>query len=86
MITKFRKRRKAMGLTQFQLASLAKIRLGRITYFESGRTKLTAAELQRIEQVLAARAKEIAGMVDDPGRAQRSERLRSASRGVDAQG
>lgn len=81
-MNRLKKRRRAMGYTQHRIATLAKIPLGRITYAESGRISLTADELQRIERVLAARAKEIAGMVDDPGRAERSERLRSASRGA----
>ena len=85
-MNRLKKRRRAMGFTQHRLHVLAKIPLGRITYFESGRINLTPDELQRIEHVLAARAKEISRMVDDPGRAERSARLRSASRGVDAQG
>jgi transcriptional regulator with XRE-family HTH domain len=71
------------GLTQHDVARLAIIPLGRITYAESGRITLKAEELQRIEHVLAARAKEIARMVEpnDAGRAERNTntRLRSAN-------
>jgi transcriptional regulator with XRE-family HTH domain len=81
-MNRLKKRRQMSGLTQHRLHVLTKIPLGRITYFESGRIRLTPDELQRIEQALAARAKEIARMVDDPGRALRSARLRSESREV----
>jgi len=67
-----------VGLTQHQLARSADLPLWKISWSETGRVKLTADELRRIEHVLAARAKEIARMVDDPGRAGRSAtRLRS---------
>jgi predicted transcriptional regulator len=83
-MSKLARHRRATGLTQHQLSRGADVPRWKITFAETGRIKLTADELQRIEQVLAARVKEIARMVDDP--VERSARLRSASRGVDAQG
>lgn len=60
------RQRRAMGLTQHQLSRGARVPRWKITFAETGRTKLTDAEVARIEQVFTARAKEIAGMVDDP--------------------
>lgn len=62
-MSKLARQRRAMGLTQHKLGRGAGIPRWKITFAETGRTKLTADEVQRIEQVLAARAKEIAGMV-----------------------
>ena len=59
----FRKQRRMLGLTQHQRAAAAKIAPGRIIWAETGRVKLTNAELQRIKDALARRAKEVADAV-----------------------
>lgn len=57
-MTKLRKQRRMLGLTQHRISILTKIPLGRIVYAETGRTKLTAEEVERIRVVLAARAQQ----------------------------
>jgi DNA-binding XRE family transcriptional regulator len=78
------KQRRMLGLTQHQLAHFADVPPWKISWSETGRIKLTATEVARIQDVLAARAAELAAMVqaDDAGRAGRSARLRSESREV----
>jgi hypothetical protein len=62
-MNKLKKQRRMLGLTQHRISSLTKIPLGRITFAETGRIKLTATEVARIQDVLAARAEELAAMV-----------------------
>lgn len=58
-IDKLKKQRRMLGLTQHQLSLLAGMPLGRITYAESGRGKLTARDVQRIQNVFRKRAEKI---------------------------
>jgi transcriptional regulator with XRE-family HTH domain len=47
------------GLTQFELAKAAGLTANKITFWETGRSQLTDAELERVKNALAARAKEV---------------------------
>lgn len=78
--------RRDAGLTQFGLARRTGIPRWKIANAELGVRKLMPAEVEAIRKVLLDSAQKksarILGALDDPGRAERSERLRSASRGV----
>jgi transcriptional regulator with XRE-family HTH domain len=56
---KLRKTREMSGLTQFELAKAAGLTANKITFWETGRSQLTDAELERVKNALAARAKEV---------------------------
>ena len=56
-------KRKALGLTQHQLGQATDIPPWKITYFETGRVRLTKYELQRINTALVKRATELAQIV-----------------------
>jgi len=56
-----KRRRKQLGLTQFDLAKKARLQYSRITFAETGRCQLTAEEIRRIENVFETCAEKIAG-------------------------
>ena len=56
---KLRKTREMLGLTQFALAKAAGLSANKVTFWETGRSQLTDAELERVKSALAARAKEV---------------------------
>lgn len=58
-----KKQRRACGLSQHQCARLASVAVSRLSYAESGRTRLTADEIQRIRQVLTKRVEKLAAAV-----------------------
>ena len=58
-----KRRRKQLGLTQFDLAKKARLQYSRITFAETNRCKLTEAEIERIEHVFAKRAEKIAATI-----------------------
>lgn len=60
---KLKQQRRAVGLSQHALGHLARVSRARIAYAETGRTKLTEDELERIKGALALRAREVAEMV-----------------------
>jgi transcriptional regulator with XRE-family HTH domain len=60
---KLKQRRRMLGLSQFDLAKRTGILYSRITFFETGRRRLTKDEIGRIERVLSQRMKQIAGAV-----------------------
>jgi predicted transcriptional regulator len=58
-----KQKRRMVGLSQHELARLTAIPFSRICWAETGRRKLTSAEVQRIKEALARRAEEIAEVV-----------------------
>jgi transcriptional regulator with XRE-family HTH domain len=60
MMNKLKRQRKSVGLTQHELSREAKIPPGRIAWAETGRTKLRPDEAERVKQVLARRAAQVA--------------------------
>ena len=46
---KLRKTREMLGLTQFELAKAAGLTANKITFWETGRSQLTDAELERVK-------------------------------------
>jgi hypothetical protein len=55
-----KKNRKKVGMTQFELSVATGIPNARITFAETGRTRLTKEELAKIKEAIRKRAKEIA--------------------------
>jgi len=60
---KLRQKREMLGWTQHDLARAAGIAPGRISFWETERTELSDAELERVKTALARRAKEVAATV-----------------------
>jgi predicted transcriptional regulator len=56
----FRKQRRLLGWTQHNLARAARISRSRIAFAETGRIRLSDAEVERIKHALARRAEEVA--------------------------
>ena len=56
---KLRQKRQMLGWRQHALAHAANIPPWKITFWETGRTELTDAELERVRNALARRAKEV---------------------------
>jgi predicted transcriptional regulator len=56
-----KRRRKQLGLTQFDLAKKARVQYSRITFAETGRCQLTTEEIHRIENVFERCAENIVG-------------------------
>ncbi len=56
---KLRQMRKLLGLTQDQLAKAAGLTANKLTYWETQRIELSAAELEKVKAALARRAKEV---------------------------
>ncbi len=82
--------RRDAGLTQYGLSRKTGIPRWKIANAELGDRKLLPEEVEAIRAALLDSAQKksarVLGALDDPGRPERSARLRSASRGVDAQG
>ena len=56
---KFRKQRKLVGLTQYELSRLTGIPPGRIVFAETGRVRLAPNEIELIKSAIQKRATEI---------------------------
>lgn len=59
MKLQLKRKRKLLGFTQYRLAQAAGIPPWKITFFESGRTKLTLDEVEKIKFALARRAEQV---------------------------
>ena len=60
---KLAKQRRMVGLTQLALARMTGIAVQKITFAETGRTKLSGAEIEKIRGAFARRAAHIAASI-----------------------
>ena len=56
---KLRQKRQMLGWSQHDLERAAAIRFGKLAFWETGRVELSEAELERVKNALARRAKEV---------------------------
>jgi predicted transcriptional regulator len=63
-MSRLKRQRRMVGLTQHELARLAGIGVSRITFAETGRIKLTNDEVERLRDVIARRALVVAGLAN----------------------
>jgi transcriptional regulator with XRE-family HTH domain len=58
-MTKLRRQRQMLGLSQYELARAAGISPGKIAYWETRRVQLSEEEIERVKRALALRAEEV---------------------------
>jgi transcriptional regulator with XRE-family HTH domain len=81
-MSRLKRQRRMVGLTQHELARLAGIGVSRIAFAETGRTKLTDEELERVFDVIARRAAATAGLANSLKLPIAGTRRRTAAHGA----